>query len=402
MIAILLAAGKGKRMNRTECSKPMCLVGGKHLIRYSIDALLFSGISDIHIIYSINSTDVLKLKDAYPELSFHFQKNVTGSLSSFYFASSFCNGPFILMDADIIVEPNQLKMMIASIKKSPTTYAYFAAIRKKSFNAVCSVAVSNNNNVLLYDKNGIPSEMGGKHLPGGMIYVWINNPFAAISSFLIKSHSMSAFLKYATEQFTIKAMYIDELWDVDTEEDIIRTEQYFGEKQQCKKNNYKAVAVDLDGTLLKTDKRVSDFTCNIINCVKDRGVKTVISTSRRFQTAKPYYNNLNFDAISCAGGALVVCGDKVISINSFPESDGIRLLNIAKIINSKIKYSILTTDNFFTSDAYESAVKIEENYRNVTGEWLRILFYLPNKEFVEELLKKNIGSNLKIRKTLTS
>ena len=48
------------------------------------------------------------------------------------------------------------------------------------------------------------------------------------------------------------------------------------------KNNYQVISIDLDGTLLKNDKSISDYTINVLKRLHDLGKCIVISTGRSF------------------------------------------------------------------------------------------------------------------------
>lgn len=59
---------------------------------------------------------------------------------------------------------------------------------------------------------------------------------------------------------------------------------------------YKLVALDLDGTLLKEDKTISERTKEAITEAKKRGVKIVLSTGRPVQGVKNYLEYLSLDS----------------------------------------------------------------------------------------------------------
>ena len=47
----------------------------------------------------------------------------------------------------------------------------------------------------------------------------------------------------------------------------------------------KAVAIDLDGTLLTTDKKITPLTLAVLQAVMDRGVHVAIATGRSLATS---------------------------------------------------------------------------------------------------------------------
>lgn len=64
--------------------------------------------------------------------------------------------------------------------------------------------------------------------------------------------------------------------------------------------------VDLDGTLLTHDKKISDYTKDIFNKARELGHKIVIATGRPPRTASIFYDELNLDTpLICCNGAFV-------------------------------------------------------------------------------------------------
>jgi hypothetical protein len=74
----------------------------------------------------------------------------------------------------------------------------------------------------------------------------------------------------------------------------------------------RAVVTDLDQTLLRTDKSVSDYTVGVLACCRKRGIKVIYATARSTQAAVDYTARFTPDVFIGYGGALVTEGDKVI------------------------------------------------------------------------------------------
>lgn len=60
------------------------------------------------------------------------------------------------------------------------------------------------------------------------------------------------------------------------------------------KNRY-LIALDLDGTLLKDDKTISEKTIKVLNKVKEEGHVVMISTGRPYRASELYYKQLDLD-----------------------------------------------------------------------------------------------------------
>lgn len=82
----------------------------------------------------------------------------------------------------------------------------------------------------------------------------------------------------------------------------------------------KAVVVDLDNTLLHTDKSLSDYAVAVLKQCKECGIKCMVATARPYRTATDYFERVEFDAITVSNGARVFCGDTMIEHSISPES----------------------------------------------------------------------------------
>ena len=55
---------------------------------------------------------------------------------------------------------------------------------------------------------------------------------------------------------------------------------------------YKIVVSDLDGTLLNSQHRISDYTVRTIRKLEKKGIKFVIATGRHYEDAKYFFNQI--------------------------------------------------------------------------------------------------------------
>lgn len=106
------------------------------------------------------------------------------------------------------------------------------------------------------------------------------------------------------------------------------------------------IVMDLDATLLKDDRTISDFSLNILNELKDNGHIIVINTARSLEATlevidvlKPHYSILN-------GGTLIVEGTKKIYDKIVPNKVLVKILN--EIIFAKTEeFSIQCDEGLF-------------------------------------------------------
>lgn len=75
----------------------------------------------------------------------------------------------------------------------------------------------------------------------------------------------------------------------------------------------KAIITDLDRTLLRTDKSLSEYTVAVLKECKARGIKVMAATARPERTVKEYDEVIGFDAMTVMNGAKVMVGDQVMT-----------------------------------------------------------------------------------------
>lgn len=74
----------------------------------------------------------------------------------------------------------------------------------------------------------------------------------------------------------------------------------------------KLLALDLDNTLLKSDKSISQYTSGVLKRCRDRGMKIVFATARPLRTITPYLSRTPCDAIIYHNGAHIIADGKRI------------------------------------------------------------------------------------------
>jgi len=75
----------------------------------------------------------------------------------------------------------------------------------------------------------------------------------------------------------------------------------------------KMIVTDLDQTLLRTDKTISDYTIEILRTCQQQGIIVSFATARSETDCKQYISKISPDAIISNRGALVRAGNNVIS-----------------------------------------------------------------------------------------
>ena len=95
----------------------------------------------------------------------------------------------------------------------------------------------------------------------------------------------------------------------------------------------KTIVVDLDTTLLHTDKTLSLYTATVLRECKKNAIRIMVATARPLRTAKQYCEMIDVDAMVVSSGARVICGDQQTEYGICQKSAE-RLLNALKCYSS--------------------------------------------------------------------
>lgn len=126
MKGIILAAGKGSRLNGTIGDKPKCLlrVGGQTLVERQIQALRDAGIADIVVVVGCQSDHVKRAcgkRITYIENTRFAQTN---SLYSLWMARPLLYDGFVVMNCDVLFHPQMLADLVTSRHDDALLIAY--------------------------------------------------------------------------------------------------------------------------------------------------------------------------------------------------------------------------------------------------------------------------------------
>lgn len=107
----------------------------------------------------------------------------------------------------------------------------------------------------------------------------------------------------------------------------------------------KAIITDLDRTLLRTDKSVSEYTYAVLKKCRDRGIIIMAATARPERTVLSYHNRIGFAAITTLNGARVILPDGIIENGIAPSGAESILKNVITVPD--LVLSMETGDDIF-------------------------------------------------------
>lgn len=109
--------------------------------------------------------------------------------------------------------------------------------------------------------------------------------------------------------------------------------------------NCKLLLFDLDGTLLRSDKTISERTLRALQVYREKGILIGVSTSRSGQNVLSFTGKLQPDILITSGGALVKYKEKYIYKAMFSGEETKQMVSLArKTCGSGCEITIDTID----------------------------------------------------------
>lgn len=155
----------------------------------------------------------------------------------------------------------------------------------------------------------------------------------------------------------------------------------------------KIIISDLDGTLLRSDKTISEKSINILRECKNNGDELIFATARPPRAIKQYIPNvLKSEIIICYNGALVLKGNDILYEMKISKNDILEIIEIAKKYNLHqicLEINDKLYSNFDVTDYFGDVPSEVMDIRKLNFEKASKLIFCThgsiNKEFIKEL-----------------
>lgn len=156
----------------------------------------------------------------------------------------------------------------------------------------------------------------------------------------------------------------------------------------------KTVIVDLDRTLLRTDKTISPYTAAVLGECRRRGIWLVAATARPLRAVTEYCGAIKFDALVVSNGARLLWGNR-------QEEHGISARNAERVLRSlqahpDLRITLETGDRAYSNRPipdFESTICDDLTGPAVREGALKILVGLDREEvltIVEDALTEDL------------
>lgn len=167
MKAVILAAGRGKRLMPFTENSPKCLVrvGGKPILFYQLSTLQKYGINDVVIASGYKEDSIREyVAKAFPEFKTIFVSNpeylATDDIYSLYLAKNYLNEDCLLLDSDVLFHHSVIGRLLAA-----TPHLSHTAIKKiPCGEEEMKVSVNKNGMITKLSKKLAPPETAGEFI----------------------------------------------------------------------------------------------------------------------------------------------------------------------------------------------------------------------------------------------
>ena len=167
---------------------------------------------------------------------------------------------------------------------------------------------------------------------------------------------------------------------------------------------YKLVAIDVDGTLVNDDKKLTQGTIDSIKNAVQRDIKIVISSARSFYRLKNYLEQLDLmkdnQYTICFNGAVIIenKNQNVILSNNFNVEEIWELINLANKFNTPI--FLYSMNNVFVEEI-PKIIQSSKSFKNVKLDLVKFKTIDYNKDAIYKILFVNDYDDIaKIRKQI--
>ena len=155
--------------------------------------------------------------------------------------------------------------------------------------------------------------------------------------------------------------------------------------------NIKMIVLDLDRTLLRSDKTISDYTIKILNECKRIGIKIVIASARPRRAVKFFEKQIGCEDIICLNGAMVTINDKVIETHKIDKklAHEVILKIMKKFPESKLSAEIndYIYANFDLNEIFTNMENvIITDFNDILDDVDKIIFGVENDSEINDII----------------
>ncbi len=114
-------------------------------------------------------------------------------------------------------------------------------------------------------------------------------------------------------------------------------------------NEIKMIVTDMDGTLLTSEKKISDFTKSVLKRKQSEDVIIAYATARPYRFIVPFFDGFTPDAVSAHNGAVIYHGGKVIARHGISPAESMQIVANLREMFGNVSISMELDDKIYTN-----------------------------------------------------
>ena len=227
MQALILAAGKGTRIQTNDIPKCLLTVGDTNIIKYQINCLRDIGCQKIMVVTGYNSNKIKEKLGTSVEYIFNKNFETSNNLYSLWAARDSVDDEFICIYSDLLFHKKILEKCSASSKEVTL------AVERNVRNETMRVKIENNK-IIQVNKNIDSKDTAGNFIGMAKFSKNAKNELFQIIKELIEKGNQEAYYTLAIENLIKRGKTVDFIettglpWmDIDTKEEIDQARKIF-------------------------------------------------------------------------------------------------------------------------------------------------------------------------------
>ena len=156
----------------------------------------------------------------------------------------------------------------------------------------------------------------------------------------------------------------------------------------------KMIVTDLDDTLLRSDKTISDYTVSVFQRCRAMGIKIVFATARPIMMVEDIQERIPVDAVITMNGSCIFVGNQIWKAFTFEPSMQRRILRDLTSRETVYQISALTGDKYYSNRSERAAYITYMDFEKETDvAFSTIAFHYKDREKGLEILEnyKNLS-----------
>lgn len=162
------------------------------------------------------------------------------------------------------------------------------------------------------------------------------------------------------------------------------------------KDKIKMIVTDLDRTLLRTDKTISDYTAQIFNKCREKNIKIVFATARPKRTVNLFFKKIPADCLTTHNGGVIYIGEEQVCYRGISPDVTKNILKALSHDFPEATLSVEIDDVLYANFVIEGWEYIRSDFTDLPNKPAEKILAGLSSDISKESLKKYLPDNLYI------